>query len=1531
MKKGIIYTILLTLCCLSSQLSAEMLLTPGDSTILYNGCSGDGYSVEVNGFTYDEANPSGTETLVGAAYSGGDSIVTVNLTFNSNPTPVIIGDNFICSGNCIILDAGVWDSYLWSTPLMETTQTITVCTGGSYTVTVSDTNGCTGETTLTVSEILPFINYIAITETSGTTDDDGVICSGDFAYLEATGADSYIWSDGSTTQSIVVTVAGDYTVTVLDTYGCASTLEATITENPLPIPIPTITETSGTTDNDGIICTGHNAILDVGNFMSYTWSDGTTAQTLTVSTGGTYTVTVTDANGCQATSEFVIIENPLPTPIIVGDMTFCSGFCTTLDVGTYDSYLWLDGSTAQTLEACVSGDYTVTVTDANGCMATATATVTETPAPTPTITGNTIICSGECTSLDPGNGFSAYLWSTGETTQAINICAPGDYTVTIYDFNGCEGIATATITENPIPTPTITGNTSFCTGECTTLDAGIFTAYTWSSGENTQILEACVSGDYTVTVYDSNGCTGTATITIIEDITYGTETYSGCPGDGYEVTVNGITYNEANPIGTEILTSSLGCDSIVDINLMFGNITSTETYEGCSGDGYEVSVNGTIYNEANPTGTEILTSYLGCDSTITVDLVYNSLPTPSIYMSESSGTTNDDGIICDGDNALLDAGAYASYIWSDGASSIQTITVSVPGTYTVTITNVNGCTATAETTIISNPLSNPIITITETSGAADNDGIICDGDNASLDAGLFDAYEWSDGSTSQIINTISIGTYTVTIYDANGCTATAEATISSGNTSGEETYQGCPGDGYSVTVNGTVYDESNPTGIENIPTAGCDSIVTINLDFNCTLPMQEGTFNVCSGTFTDSGGIGIDYQNNENTTTTLCSDNGGAIVVEFTFFDTEGGFDFLTIYDGIDNNAPLIGTYDGDGFLPPTTTSSGTCLTFYFDSDGSVTQPGWEANISCEFGPGTTFGEDNYIGCTGDGYSITLNGVDYNESNPTGTEILVGGSSSGTDSVVYVNLTFNPTSTGTETYSGNEGDGYEVIVNGTPYNEGNPTGVETLINQYGCDSTVTITLNYYPDATEFVNYEGCSGDGYSFNANGVIYDESNPVGTETIPGGAFLGGDSVIVVNLMFSGIEVSITPASPELNCENQSVDLITDVTNPSGNVSYVWSNSESIANINTNVADTYTVTVTDDWGCTSEAEAIVTEAISECVFPGDANYDFVVNSYDHLTVCLAGGDTGPARQTQGINFTAHDADEWNEYVLSNTVDKKHLDCDGNGTIQWADLSAVDLNYNSMHDGTNALRVDGAPSVRLVFQDQYNINEQNNTVVGYIVVDNPETSEDIEALYGILFSIEYDNTFIEEGSLNINYIDDAWLGSSLEVAPLYKDFYDNEQMDLAFTRGDQMSVSGSGVIATVSFIIEDNLIGYTNDYDIPLNVTNVYAHDHLAEEVMFNGESTEVHISIVSSNDNILPEEYIDIYPNPTSGKLVIDTRDLKGESVSLYNALGQLVLEENIQSQQTVLDLDNMSKGIYFLNVRAEEGIVNTKVIVD
>ncbi|MEM7375179.1 MAG: GEVED domain-containing protein, partial [Bacteroidota bacterium] len=256
-------------------------------------------------------------------------------------------------------------------------------------------------------------------------------------------------------------------------------------------------------------------------------------------TAGTYSVTVTDANGCSGTSaDVVVTENANPIPVISGSTTYCaSAGSTTLDAGSgFASYLWSPGGeTTQTISA-TAGTYSVTVTDANGCSGTsADVIVTENANPTPVIAGATDYCEGSNTTLDAGSGFSSYLWSPGgETTQTISATA-GTYSVTVTDANGCSGTsADVVVTENANPIPVISGSTTYCASAgSTTLEAGsVFASYLWSpGGETTQTISA-TAGTYSVTVTDANGCSGTSADVVVTETTPASW-YLDADGDGF--------------------------------------------------------------------------------------------------------------------------------------------------------------------------------------------------------------------------------------------------------------------------------------------------------------------------------------------------------------------------------------------------------------------------------------------------------------------------------------------------------------------------------------------------------------------------------------------------------------------------------------------------------------------------------------------------------------------------------------------------------------------------------------------------------------------------------------------------------------------------------------------------------------------------------------------------------------------------------------------------------------------------------------
>ena len=500
-----------------------------------------------------------------------------------------------------------------------------------------------------------------------------------------------------------------------------------------------------------------------------------------------------------------------------------------------------------------------------------------------------------------------------------------------------------------------------------------------------------------------NGCDSLATLnlTVISEFT-GLETHTGCIGDGYSVEVNGNTYDELNPSGTEILLSSAGCDSTITVNLTFNNNTSgNETFTGCSGDGYSVLVNGTTYDESNPSGTETMNNIYGCDSIVTIDLTFNT-----------SSNGSETYIGCSGDGYSIDVNGV-SYDESNPSG-------------TETLSNTNGCDSTVTIDLIFNNLSN---------GSETYAG--CSGDGYSVVV---------NGTTYNEANPAG----TETLNNTFGCdsTVTIDLTFNTVN-NGVETYTGCSGDGYAIVVNGVTYDESNPSGTETMSNIyGCDSSVTIDLTFN-TSSIGSETYIGCSGDGYSINVNGVSYdESNPSGTETLSNTNG---------------CDSTVTIDLIFNNL----------------------------SNGSET----------------------YAGCSGDGYAVVVNGTTYDEANPAGTETL--SNAFGCDSTVSIDLTFNTVNNGVETYTGCSGDGYAVLVNGVTYDESNPSGTETMSNIFGCDSTISIDLTFNSPSTGSEVHTGCNGDGYAVTVNGIIYNEANPTGIETLSN--INGCDSVVSIELTFN------------------------------------------------------------------------------------------------------------------------------------------------------------------------------------------------------------------------------------------------------------------------------------------------------------------------------------------------------------------------------------------------------------------------------
>ncbi len=318
-------------------------------------------------------SPSGNITV--ASTGATTQSVAVSGTVNALPTATITagGPTTFCQGGSVTLTASAGSSYLWSNG--ATTQSTTVSASGSYTVQVTYSAGCfaTSVATVVTVNILP---TPTITAGGATT-----FCQGGSVTLTASAGSSYLWSNGATTQAITVSAAGNYNVRVTNANGCfATSANTTVTVNPLPT--ATITAGGPTT-----FCQGGSVALTSNAGSSYLWSNNATTQSITATTSGNYTVTVTNASGCSTTSAVrTVTVNPLPVLTVTATPTSVSrGFNTQLNVtgSNLGTFAWtptanLSSTTIANPIARVMSTttYTVTVASSAGCTATGNVTVT---------------------------------------------------------------------------------------------------------------------------------------------------------------------------------------------------------------------------------------------------------------------------------------------------------------------------------------------------------------------------------------------------------------------------------------------------------------------------------------------------------------------------------------------------------------------------------------------------------------------------------------------------------------------------------------------------------------------------------------------------------------------------------------------------------------------------------------------------------------------------------------------------------------------------------------------------------------------------------------------------------------------------------------------------------------------------------------------------------------------------------------------------------------------------------------------------
>ncbi len=1159
--------------------------------------------------TYDWSNSMSTPSIAtngAGAYSvtvtdsdGCQGEATVDVTEYDSPMPTIDGTAAVCDGESTSLNVTEsFSSYEWSTSAMS--QSITVDQTGTYTVTVTDGNMCEAETSFDFT-----VNDLPSPSITGPAE----FCAGDMIELTAVGDfESVQWNSGPTDPTITVFTAGDYTVLVTDENDCTNTASITVSENPLPT-----VDISG----DMNICDNGDGVLDAtAGFASYQWSTNADASSITVDQPGTYSVTVEDANMCMNEASFDVGLFPNPVPEILGELTLCPFSSTDLFVGeTYQSYQWSTTDMGSLITVDFPGTYGVTVTDDNGCQGETSASVEAVSAPTPSITGDFEICEGETTTLDAGAGYQSYYWSTFDEDQTI-VVGGGIVWVTVTDDNGCEGEDSYEVTEYAMPFPFILGDDVVCVGGSATLEAeGGYDEYLWSTNEDDETIEVTQPGTYEVTVTTDIGCEGTASITLDEQVGDPIEitgSTSLCPGQSTTLSIDGNFDAVLWSTGSSQLTTQVSNEGPVEVTVTYANgCTSTDMVtvavaddvdlaftgatEYCAGSSTEIGLAGNFETylwsttASTPTidvtspGTYSVTATLagGCSGEASITVFENSLPSAEI---------NGEPSFCPGGNTLLSAPAgLTDYQWSNNEETAN-ITVDVAGSYALTVMDAYGCMNSSTVEVVETAPLEPTIL---------GDVVLCPDESTELSVdAAYAEYLWSDNTDGATINTNLAGTYGVTITDNDGCTGEATIEIASVNApaisiAGDLTF--CAGT-QTILIGPAgmaAYEWSNNIDTEEIEVSesgtysllitdenGCQNQAAVEVAENPVLmPAITGDLEICPG---ESTLLGVEDNYLEYTWTGNFD--------QATLSVSEAGEYSVVVED--DQGCTGEATVEVLVFPDPTPSINGD-LSLCFDQTETLSVP--ESFTSYTWNDGTngaalqieTAGTFS-VQVTDDNGCVGTASVDVSE-DPELTVAITGDDSFCFGGVTNLSVPANFTSYSWSTSD----DSPSVVVTNSAL-----VGV-TVEDDNGCSATAELEVTEFnlPEVSIDGSLSFCPGGATTLSATAgyvdYLWSDNSPDPTiDATTAGEFsvtVTDDNNCQNNTSVNVEEQSeLSPMiSGELSfCANESTSL-----NVAGDFStYVWSDDSQEEALVVTEAGTYGVTVEDAFGCAGTASVEVT-----------------------------------------------------------------------------------------------------------------------------------------------------------------------------------------------------------------------------------------------------------------------------------------------------------------------------------------------------
>jgi gliding motility-associated-like protein len=1067
-----------------------------------------------------------TYTVTGTDASGCTGTDAVLVTVN--PLPVVNGgaDQTVCAGIDITLSGSGASTYSWNNGVTNGSSFVPAATA-TYTVTGTSLAGCTG-----TDQVLVTVNPLPTVNAGG----DQTVCAGTLVTLTGSGASTYSWSGGiSNGVAFTPSATATYTLTGTSAAGCTSTDQVIVNVNPLPV------VNAGADQN---VCDGASVTLTATGAATYSWTGGVANGVSFVPSLGTtnYTVTGTSAASCTATDQIAVTVNPNPDPVIQGPTAYCVGNFAVLSTSqTFSSYSWSTGATTSTINATIANNpISVTVTNSFGCSALSSNFI---------VSENSVITANFTETICQGG--SVVIHGITETVAGV-------YSQTFTSATGCDSVSNVTLVVNPLPAVSAGSDIAVCTGTQTTLTGSGAVNYSWNNSiiNNTPFTQAIGSVTYTLTGTDANGCVNTDQVVVLVNplpsISAGTDqvicigqsvTLAGSGGSTYlwnnsvsdGVSFNPTLTNTYTVIGTDVNGCVSSDQVLVTVNTL-PTVNAGVDQAICLGETITLSgigastytwdnavVNNVSFSPASTTTYTVTgTDVNGCINTDQVQLTVNTLPVVS---------AGPDQAVCINSPVTVTGSGASIYTWNNNALDGVSFIISTTTDYTVTGTDVNGCTSTDVMTIIVNGL--PLIN-------AGPDQTICIGAGVILSGSGAVNYVWNNSVSDGVsFNPTLTNTYTVTGTDVNGCVSSDQVlvtvnTLPTVNAGVDQVI--CAGE--SVTLSGS-----------GANTYTWDNAVSNNVPFS---PNSSTTYTV---TGTDANGcVNTDQvQVTVNLLPTVNAGNDQAVCLGASVTLTGAGAVTYSWDNGVQNDisfSPLVGTVN----YTVTGTSNFGCT----NTD--------QVSVTVNPLPAVVAGLDDAI-CIGE--SSTLSGS--------------GASTYTWNNGVVDGVVFSPSSTLTYTVTGTSSAGCtnsdQVIVTVNPLPTvfaGNDISV--------CDGVV-VTLTGSGAAT----YAWDNGV-----TNGLAFNSPVGTLTYTVTGTSVAGCVNTDQVNVTVNTAPLVVFEADTTIGCLPLLVNF-TNTTSGSSNCIWTLSDGTvllgcgSVSNVFDQVGCyDVTLTVTDDNGCSNSSSSV-------------------------------------------------------------------------------------------------------------------------------------------------------------------------------------------------------------------------------------------------------------------------------------------------------------------------------------------------------